>query len=180
MRLFRLFFIIPVLLLGACAELQNFRDTGTTANVEVVERAAATGWLESVHALRDVSPAEQQRALKNWEQAFMGNPDFNNRMRLAVLLATGGEEVRDSRRARQLLDEIDPPLQSDSDRETVALLGQWLDERAEARRKLNILWKQVTAQSRRVEELEQQLQALTTIEQNIQSRDAPVVLEDER
>jgi hypothetical protein len=49
----------------------------------------------------------------------------------------------------------------------------WLGDQGESARKLDILWKQVTTQNRRIEELEQQLQALTTIEQNIQNRDIP-------
>ena len=47
-------------------------------------------------------------------------------------------------------------------------------------RKIHILWKQVTEQNRRIEELEKQLQALTTIEQKIQQREKPAVIEDER
>jgi hypothetical protein len=102
-------------------------------------------------------------------------------MPLALLLATGADEVRDARRARHLLNRIDPLPDKASDRELIALLLQWLDEQSQAGRKLDILWKQATEQTRRIEELEQQLQALTTIEQNIQNRDdAPAAIEYER
>lgn len=180
MRLVRLSFIIAVLALAACAELQQYRQPVTTGDSSCVTGSGVATWLEAVQALRAESPAQQQLALANWEKAFRGNPDIDNRMRLALLLATGEEQVQDRRRARSLLKEIDPLPEAASDREMIALLMQWLDEQAQAGRKLNILWKQVTDQSRRIEELELQLQALTTIEQNIQSREVPAVIDHER
>jgi hypothetical protein len=170
--------MIPVLALGACAELPQVWETAPAGGVEA--GSGAVTWLEAVHAVRDESPDQQQLALDNWELAFKGNPDINNRMRLVLLLAIGAEPLRDTRRARRLLDGADPLPQSPGDREMIALMQLWLGEQAQAKRKLSILWKQVTGQNRRIEELEQQLQALTTIEQNIQSRDVPVVIENER
>jgi hypothetical protein len=178
MRVIRLSVTILVLALGACAELPQYWEAEPVVAVEA--GSGAPTWLEAVHTVRDDSPEQQQTTLENWEQAFKGNPDINNRMRLALLLATGAEPLRDARRARRLLNEIDPLPESAGDREMIAMLQMWLDEQAQAGRKLNILWKQVTGQNRRIEELEQQLQALTTIEQNIQSRDVPVVIENER
>jgi hypothetical protein len=92
-------------------------------------------------------------------------------MRLALLLATGEGQVGDRKQARKLLNGLDAWAGGDSERELVAILQQFLDEQGQSRRKINILWKQVTEQNQRIEELEQQLQALTTIEQNIQQRD---------
>jgi hypothetical protein len=178
MTLVRLSFVLVMFALQGCAELQQHWKTESAAAVGVHSGAAT--WLEAVHDVRDDSPEQQQLKLENWEQAFRGNPDINNRMRLALLLATGSEPLRDTRRARRLLNGVDPLPASKADREMIALLQLWLDEQGQAGRKLNILWKQATAQNRRIEELEQQLQALTTIEQNIQSRDIPVVIENER
>jgi hypothetical protein len=178
MRVIRLCVTILALALGACAELPQYWKADSPGPAEV--RSGASTWLEAVHAVRVDSPEQQQATLDNWEQAFKGNPDINNRMRLALLLATGTESLRDTRRARRLLDGVDPLPEPAGDREMIALLQLWLDEQAQANRKLSILWKQVTAQNRRIEELEQQLQALTTIEQNIQNRDIPVVIENER
>ena len=178
MRLIRFSIIILVLALGACAEFPQYWKAEPAGAVEA--HSGAVTWLEAVHAVRDDSPEQQQATLENWEQAFKGNPDINNRMRMALLLATAAEPLQDARRARRLLDGIDPLPESSGDREMIALLQLWLDEQAQANRKLSILWKQVTGQNRRIEELEQQLQALTTIEQNIQSRDVPVVIDNER
>ena len=135
--------------------------------------------MEQMHQVRDRSPEKQQQALDDWVKAFDGNPDINNRMRMVLLLTLGSEQVRDIRRARRLVDNVDPLPEAAADRELIVILQQMLDEQGESNRKLSILWKQVTEQNRRIEELEQQLQALTTIEQNIQNRDTPVVIENE-
>jgi hypothetical protein len=172
--------VLLVLLAGlaACAELPQYR---TTVLAPVIDgRSGANIWLETLHEVRDRSPEKQQQALDNWDKAFEGNPDINNRMRLVLLLTLGSEQVRDIRRARRLLDGIDPLPEAEADRELIVILQQILDEQGQANRKLSILWKQVTEQNRRIEELEQQLQALTTIEQNIQSRETPVVIENEQ
>jgi hypothetical protein len=172
-RIFAL--LVLVATLAACAELQQYR---TTAPAPVVEgRSGASIWLEQMHQVRDRSPEKQQQALDDWEKALEGNPDINNRMRMVLLLMLGSEQVRDIRRARRLLDDVDPLPDAVADRELIVMLQQMLDEQGQANRKLSILWKQLTEQNRRIEELEQQLQALTTIEQNIQNRDNPVVIE---
>jgi len=162
--------------LAACSVLQQHRMTAPTPVID--GRSGSSVWLESLHEVRDWSPEKQQKALDNWDKAFTGNPDINNRMRLVLLLTLGSEQVRDIRRARRLLDDVDPLPDAEADRELIVILQQMLDEQGQANSKISILWKQVTEQNRRVEELEQQLQALTTIEQNIQSREAPVVIEN--
>jgi hypothetical protein len=161
--------------LSACAGLPQYR---TTVLAPVIDgRSGANVWLEMMHEVRDRSPEKQQQALDDWEKAFEGNPDINNRMRLVLLMTLGSEQVRDIRRARRLLDDVDPLPDAAADREMIVILQQMLDEQGHSNRKLSILWKQVTEQNRRIEELEQQLQALTTIEQNIQSRETPAVIE---
>lgn len=171
--------VLLALLAGtlACTEMQQYR---TSVLAPVVDgRSGANVWLEAMHGVRERSPEQQQQALVDWDKAFAGNPDINNRMRLVLLLTLGSEQVRDIRRARRLLDDVDPLPDAAADREMIVILQQMLDEQGESNRKLSILWKQVTEQNRRIEELEQQLQALTTIEQNIQNRDNPAVIENE-
>ncbi len=182
MELFR---IIPVLLLPllvACSELQTFRDS--VINVEdgpVVaadEGAGLHGWLADMHQLRTRSPESLPAVLEAREEAFRSWPGFENRMRLVMVLLVSDESVRDEKRARLLLNRLDPLPSSAGDREFVSLLKQFLDEQQEYRQKLSVLWKQVTYQNRRIDELEQQLKALTSIEQNIQQREPTQVIED--
>ncbi|MEZ5543287.1 MAG: hypothetical protein R3F42_14795 [Pseudomonadota bacterium] len=173
-------FVLLALLAGlcGCAELQPYRAAVLAPVVD--GRSGANIWLEALHGVRDKSPEQQQQILEDWERSFAAKPNIDNRMRLVLLMTLGGESVRDIRRARRLLDEVDPLPEAAADREMVVVLQQMLDEQGQSARKLSILWKQVTEQNRRIEELEQQLQALTTIEQNIQSRDAPAVIENEQ
>lgn len=179
MKISKVLLLVLLAVLSGCAELQQLPVLAAQPCSE--PDAGAARWLAALNSTQDQSPEQQQQTLANWEQAYQDNPDLNHRVQLALLLATGADEVRDTRRARQLLNRIDPLPDKASDRELITLLLQWLDEQSQAGRKLDILWKQVTEQNRRIEELEQQLQALTTIEQNIQNRDdAPAAIEHER
>jgi hypothetical protein len=170
-----------LLLLGGCAGFPFPPAPAPMTSPPCSEQAGGAAiWLAAVHDTHIQTPEQQLQTLENWEHAFQGNPDINNRVRLALLLATGADAVRDTRRAHRLLNGIDPLPVDSGDREMIALLQQWLDDQGQSSRKLDILWKQLTEQNRRIEELEQQLQALTTIEQNIQSRDTPNASEHER
>jgi hypothetical protein len=173
MRLPLLVLLILAAMLTGCAELQQQFPALESAPACKEPAGGANHWLAEIGGTRDQSPDHQQQTLEEWEQAFQASPNIDNRMRLVLLLATGADTVRDPRRAHRLLNGIDPLPAGAGDRELISLLLLWLDDQSESARKLDILWKQVTTQNRRVEELEQQLQALTTIEQNIQNRDIP-------
>jgi len=156
-------------LLCGCSELQHYSGGGLAPVIE--GRHGVNSWLDDLHETRAMPPELLQQTLEDWEQAFRDNPSVNNRMRLALLLATGEEPIGDRKRASKLLQGYDADAGSDSERELVAILQQYLYEQGQSSRKISILWKQVTEQNRRIEELEQQLHALTTIEQHIQQRD---------
>ncbi len=178
MKISKLHLLVLLAALSGCAELQQLPAVVQQPCSEPDSGAAL--WLAAANSTREQSPEQQEQTLVSWEQAYQANPDINHRMPLVLLLATGADEVRDTRRARHLLNGIDPLPEKVGDRELISLLLQGLDEQGQSGRKLNILWKQVTEQNRRIEELEQQLRALTTIEQNIQNRDPPAAIEHER
>jgi hypothetical protein len=160
--------IVLAALLAGCAGLQQFN--GGLAPV-IEGGRGVNSWLDDLHETRAMPPELLQQTLEAWEQDFRDNPSDNNRMRLVLLLVTAEEPVGDRKRARKLLNGFDAVEGGDSERELVAILQQYLDEQGQSSRKISILWKQVTEQNRRIEELEQQLQALTSIEQHIQQRD---------
>lgn len=181
MKISKVLLLVLLATLSGCAELRQLPPVQVSQpHSEPDTDTGAVLWLAAANRTRDQSPEQQLQTLANREQAYQDNPDINHRMQLALLLATGADEVRDTRRARQLLNGIDPLPDEVGDRELISLLLQWLDDQTEASRKLKILWKQATEQNLRIEELEQQLQALTTIEQNIQNRDPPAAIEHER
>lgn len=167
--------MVLALLLAGCSGLQYYSGGGLAPVIEGGQ--GVNRWLDDLLETQTMSPELLQQTLDGWEQEFRDNPSVNNRMRLVLLLATGGEPAGDRKRARKLLKGYDADTGGDSERALVAILQQYLDEQGQSSRKISILWQQVTDQSRRIEELEQQLQALTTIEQHIQQRDRGV--EDE-
>ena len=197
--------ILLLLALSACSELQQYKSNWPASVINGEQ--GADYWLAELHATRGMTADQQKQILKSREQELHDNPGSNNRLRVALLLATGGEEIRDHRRALTLVEEIDPASYDVSDQEMIAVFRQLLGEERKANRKIYILWKQLTEQSQqieeleqqlteqsqrveeleqqlteqsqRVEELEQQLKALTTIEQKIQQREKPVVIENE-
>lgn len=160
--------IVLAALLAGCSEMQHY----SSDLAPVIEGGyGVNSWLGDVHKTRTMSPELLQQTLDDWELEFRDNPSLSNRMRLVLLLATGEEPVGNHKRAHKLLQGFDAGAGSDSERELVAILQQYLESQAQDSRKISILWKQVTDQNRRIEELEQQVQALTTIEQHIQQRD---------
>jgi hypothetical protein len=180
MKASRLLILVLLGGLPGCAELQQLSTPHPQQECTTPPDSGVALWLAAESGTRDQSPEQQQQTLVKWEEEFQRDPDINHRMQLILLLANGAEGVRDSHRARRLLDGIDPLPDDHGDREFITLMQQRLDDQSQSARKLDILWKQVTEQNRRIEELEQQLQELTNIEQNIQNRDAPTVIERER
>ena len=168
MARFLILTLITALLIG-CSEWQHYNN-GSFAPV-IDSGRGVNRWLGDLHETRTMSPELLQQTLESREQEFRDNPTVASRMRLALLLATTEEPVGDRKRARKLLNGFDAGTGSDSERELVAILLHYMDEQSQNSRKINILWKQVTEQNLRIEELEQQLQALTSIEQHIQQRD---------
>jgi hypothetical protein len=175
-------------LMVACSELQTLRDTMENSEDEpaiehgrplVIDgRQGVHSWLADMQALRILPPEALPAELDAREEAFRARPNEDNRMRLVALLLIDAESVQDGKRARVLLRGLDPLPPGPTEREFIRLLKQFLDEGKEYEQKMSVLWKQVTQQSRRIDELEQQLKALTSIEQNIQQREPPPVKEN--
>jgi hypothetical protein len=160
---------VMAMALAGCSEWQ-LRDSGSF--VQILDGGSdVSRWLDELHETRAMSPELLQQTLQDREQAFRADPTASNRMRLALLFVTGNAAVVDRPRARTLLDGFDAGAGGVSEQELTTLLQVYLDAQAERSRQYSSLRKQLAAQQRRIEELEQQLQALTTIEQHIQQRD---------
>ena len=162
--------IVPALLmLTACSEFQYYSSTGFAPVTS--KGFGADYWLEEAHETRAMTPEQRQVALKLREQEYSNNPDTSNRLRLALLLAAGNESIRNPERALELLEEIDPEPENAGDRELITILRQFIDEQLKTAATINDLKKLTKNKNRQIKELEQQLQALTNIEQNIQQRE---------
>ena len=162
-------FVLSMLALTACSELQPYRSGGYAP---VVTRGYGTDyWLAELDQTRQMTPNEIRETVQTWEQEFRDDPSAGNRIKLALLLTAGDAPARDPKRARELLEELDEAPVNTSDRELLIIMRQILDDQEQAGATIDKLNKQIKKQGRRIKELEQQQRALTDIEQNIQQRD---------
>ena len=165
----RVWFVSLLLMaLSACSEFQTYRSGGYAP---VVTRGVGTEyWLKELHNTRwDTSEESRQRVLR-WEEELLEDPNDGTRIKLALLLIAGNDDVRDPERARELLDGLTDTLTDASDREFLTLVGQMLDQQEQSSEEIGKLSRQLRKQNRRIRELEEQQKALTDIEQNIQQR----------
>lgn len=159
-----------VLVLSSCSEFQHRRDT---ALAPVVTLGYGTDyWLAELNSTRQMMPEERARTVEAWQQELDNEPDDGNRIRLALLLTVGDEQIRDPARASKLLDELDAAPAKASEKELVTIMRLIIDEQTRAGESISKLNRQLGKQNRRIRELEQQQRALTNIEQNIEHRDS--------
>lgn len=167
-----------VLTLSACLVLlacqpitvQHHEEGPVPVSVRVDDAAY---WLEEWYRVIDLPTEQIELALESREQAFARDANPRTRLRLALLLATGPSEVRDQSRAHEIIAGLDEQKASDSAKALAALLRQMLDEQLWSADRIAELKAQKHESDARIIELEQQLQALTNIEQSIQQRETP-------
>ncbi|MEN8106573.1 MAG: hypothetical protein ABFS22_01040 [Pseudomonadota bacterium] len=136
----------------------------------VSTRSGADYWLGQLHSTRGLPPAELQDVLTSWEDEFRYNPNTSNRIKIALLLAYSDKPVRNIKRARQIMVNIDTATIEPGDRELVTILQQHI----KASQEIDTLSGRTRQDKKRIEELEQQLLDLTSIEQTIQQRDKSI------
>jgi hypothetical protein len=176
MKMLPVMLVLLAVMLTACSELQYY--TGIRPATVPSEECGVNRLMTELHDTRSMNKDQLQQTLRTWEREFEANPSDNHRLRLALLYAAGNESVRDPDRAQELLTEAADALDNTGDRELTAMVRQFLDEQIDANRKINELNRQIADQNKRIAELEQQQRALTSIEQKIQQRDTPAVIED--
>jgi hypothetical protein len=128
---------------------------------------------EAVHTSR-APVTEQRAALQRAEQAYKASPTSLNRLRLATLLATLPDPLRDDARAADLVEPIadatDPGLGR-----FAALLSSQIGERRRAAREAERIARERERadkeRDKREEALKQQLDALRGIERGILERE---------
>ncbi len=168
----KLFILVSCLLCVACQPMTVQRhDEGPLPVTVRVDDTAY--WLEEWHQVSQMSDIQFKLALKNREQEFERKPDPRTRLRLALLLATGPAPERDQERALVLLKGMGDDAASESAQALAALVAQMIEEQQWSGDKMTELKGKLKEADARIEELEQQLQALTNIEQSIQQRETP-------
>jgi len=128
---------------------------------------------EAVQASR-APLAEQKAALSRAEQVFIASQTPANRLRLATLLATLPEPLRDDARAAELLEPIADAGEPGVGRFAALLAGQVAERRRlgrEADRAARERERTDKERDKREEALRQQLDALRAIERGILERE---------
>jgi DNA-binding protein H-NS len=165
-------------MLTACSELQSY--AGINPAAVIPEQCSVNQLMTELRDTRPMNNDQLQKTIRTWEEQFQADPSDNNRLKLALMYATGDTSVRDPGRAQELLAGTTDAPGNPGDKELAAIIRQFLDEHIDANRKINDLNKQIADQKKRIDELEQQQRALTNIEQKIQQRDTPAVIENGR
>jgi hypothetical protein len=153
-----------VLALAACAALDP-----KTPQLITVDGLMA----EAVQAAR-APTAEQKAVLARAQRAFVADPSAANRMRLATLLATLPEPLRDDARAAELLQPLADAREPGYGRFAALLIVQ-VGEHARLVREADQIARERDRadkeRDKREEALRQQLEALRGIERGIQERE---------
>ena len=163
--------MIVVFALSACRPVTVQHTEGVVPVSLRVDDAAY--WLEEWYWITGLPEGQQREILADREREFEQSASSRNRIRLALLLAEGPASVRNQRRAQELLEGMDEEHTSTSGRALTALLQQVISEHDWFSDELAAVNTELKESESRVEELERQLQELTSIEQNIQQREIP-------
>jgi len=168
-----------LLLLAACSEIPHIQPAEDVPAVD--ERGSVNSNLEEIDAASTMTALQQERLLAEMERDFRVEPDANNRLRLVLLLVIGSEAVQDRERARDLLEEIGTSTSlSSSQQALVLLLSQFFENQDAMLGQVESCTEQIAQLERRISELEEQQKELTSIEQNIQHRDNPAGVDNDR
>jgi hypothetical protein len=166
-----LLWIVFILGVTACQPVTLQHRDGPVPVVLRVDDAAY--WLEEWHQVIALPEDQLALSLKARETEFTESPTPRSTMRLALLLTEGPRSVRNQSRALTLLEEFDTGQASDSEKALAALLKQIIAEQQWSNYEVIKLNRKLNDSRTRIEELENQLQELTNIEQNIQQRELP-------
>jgi hypothetical protein len=166
--------VLLAVMLTACGELQNYAGIRPAAVSQ--EQCSVNQLMTELRDMRLMNVDQLQKTIRTREQEFQAEPSDKNRLKLALIYATGDVSVRDPGRAQELLAETTDAPGNPCDKELAVIVRQFLNEQIDANRKINNLNKQIAGLNKRIAELEQQQRALTNIEQKIQQRNTPAVI----
>jgi hypothetical protein len=171
--------IMPIVfvVLVACQPVTvQHHETGPVPVSLRVDDAAY--WLEEWSRATALPEDQLQQTLASREQDFERLPDVRSRLRLALLLAFGPAPVRDQARALELVENMHRDAASGSALALADLIAQSIAEQRWTVERISELRTELEASAARIGELEQQLQALTSIEQSIKQRETPTDLKE--
>ena len=152
---------VCVVLLSACAVLRP--DAGESMQVRDIVGAAVSG--------ARATPDEQRRLVAHAQQMFAAVPDDANRVRLAALFATLPPPWRDEVRAAALLEPLAARRPETPLTQLAGMLAAGTAERQRLTRDLRAAERREEAAEERAATLNQQVEALKSIERGILERE---------
>ena len=161
-----LLFLIALLLAGCAAIRSQILPDRVLEERQVIQ---LINYSQRVAAM---TAEQQRREYSASDQAYAEDKDANNRMRLALLLATPGASVQDTARATSLLEPIAAPNGAASPLRSFArLLYAQLNERANEQRYASQLRNQIQALTEADRTMRKQLEELKELERSILQRE---------
>ncbi|MGA7802974.1 MAG: hypothetical protein WCC36_19410 [Gammaproteobacteria bacterium] len=159
--------VLLVALLAGCApwHVLDRRPHGPTDASRYDEQ-----WLAQVQKVYDLRDADLSQALKRRQTAVAADPSAANELRLALLFAFAGPQVRDDSKA---LDLSRQAAAKATHRDTYILahhVEAVVRERIGARRERERLNREAVAQKARADALQEKLNALKSIEESLNRR----------
>ena len=156
------------LLLSGCAGL---RIAGPPDSQ--LEEREVIQLIDYAQRIAAMTPEQQRREYSAGNRAFVSNANPNNRMRLALLLATPGSGFQDAERAARLLEPLSATGDSTSPSPMHALAGllyAQLSERAREHKRAEQMHEQLEARKEAEHSMRKQLEALKDVERAILQR----------
>ena len=153
------------LFVGGCANLR-WEPTQQVEPAEPVQ-PAEQDILEQLRDVQQWSPEQFKAELPVLEADYANSPTVENRLRLALALGFGRCHQCDKRRALSLFTEA---VDTGGDRPLAAFAALCVDL-LETQAKIAAAGKQLAKEQARVEDLQQKLDALTSIEESLHQRE---------
>jgi len=161
-----LLFLIALLLAGCAAIRSHILPDRVLEEHQVIQ---LINYSQRVAAM---TAEQQRREYSASDQAYTEDKDANNRIRLALLLATPGASVQDIARAASLLEPIAAPNGAASPLRSFArLLYAQLNERANEQRYASQMRNQIQALTEADSTMRKQLEELKELERSILQRE---------
>ena len=159
-----------LLLLGLVSCIPVNQRSGMPDLRDFSTHLGGVDWLEEVNTVLLMPASEHAASLRDRQHAYRVEANATTGMRLALMRALGGEDVRNEVSALALLDEIDPQTMGREQNALAGLLRRLLMEKQQANLQLRNERKVFAEREARIRELETQLEAVTSIEQSIKER----------
>lgn len=179
--------LLVVSLLGGCAQMKEFflgPATSSSATTDDSRPRSANYYLDELHRFAAGDEATQAEIFTDTESAATAIPETSTRLSFALVLATPGHAGFDPEHSHNLLHELlaETEVMTEAEislatiylksvEELIALRASAHSAETSIDQRLAIAWADNDRLKRELEEAEQKLDAITSIERSIRAQD---------